>query len=105
MLAVIQAGGKQHLVKEGQELHIELLEQELGATLEYQALLVADEEGTDVKVGTPEVKGTVVTATVLEHGKEKKVSVIKYKSKSRYRRNVGHRQPFTKIKIEKITLS
>ncbi|HBK35229.1 MAG: 50S ribosomal protein L21 [Candidatus Uhrbacteria bacterium GW2011_GWE2_40_58] len=104
MLAVIQAGGKQYLVKEGQELHIELLEQEPGATLDFQPFLVTDEEGTDVKVGTPEVKGAMVTATVLEHGKEKKVSVIKYKPKVRYRRNVGHRQPFTKIKIEKITV-
>ena len=104
MFAVIKAGGKQYIVKEGQEMNIELLEQEPGSALEFTPLLVADEEGKEVKVGTPEVAGAKVTAKVLEHGRAKKVSVIKYKPKVRYRRNVGHRQPFTKIKIEKITV-
>ncbi|HBP00142.1 MAG: 50S ribosomal protein L21 [Candidatus Uhrbacteria bacterium GW2011_GWA2_41_10] len=103
MFAIIRTGGKQYEVQEGQELKIEKLELEVGATMEFDVLLLADEEGKDVKVGTPLVSGAKVKAKVLEHGKADKVSVVKYKAKSRYRRNVGHRQPFTKIKIEKIT--
>lgn len=103
MIAVIQTGGKQYTVKEGMKLKIEKLDLEEGKTTAFAALLVADEEGQDVKVGTPEVAGAKVTAKVLEQGREKKVPVIKYKRKVRYRRNVGHRQPFTLIEIQKIT--
>jgi len=103
MFAVIQAGGKQFEVKEGQELKIEKVEKEIGENIEFEALLIADEEGTDIKVGTPLVSGAKITAKIIEHGRTKKVPIIKYKPKVRYRRNVGHRQPFTKIKIEKIT--
>jgi large subunit ribosomal protein L21 len=103
MFAIIKTGGKQYLVREGQELEVELLTEEPGAALTFDALLVADEEGKDLKVGTPTVSGTKVSATVKEHGRAEKVHVIKFKRKVRYRRNVGHRQPFTKIKIEKIT--
>lgn len=103
MIAVIQTGGKQYTVKEGMKLKIEKLDLEEGKATAFAALLVADEEGQDVKVGTPEVAGAKVTAKVLEQGREKKVPVIKYKRKVRYRRNVGHRQPFTLIEIQKIT--
>ncbi len=102
-LAVIETGGKQFIVREGQMLKIEKLLDEVGATLNFDVLLVSDEEGTNTKVGTPTVSGSKVTATVLEQGRGKKIPIIKYKPKSRYRRNVGHRQPFTMIKIEKIT--
>lgn len=102
MIAVIKTGGKQYVVEEGMTLNIEKLDLEAGKTIDFDAMLVADEKGADVKVGTPNA-GAKVTASVLEQGRDKKVSVIKYKSKSRYRRNVGHRQPFTKIKIEKIS--
>jgi len=101
-LAVIQTGGKQYLVREGQELKIEKLSEEPGSKINFDVLLVSDEEGTTTQVGTPTLSGVNVTAVVLDQGREDKVSVIKYKSKVRYRRNVGHRQPFTKIKIEKI---
>jgi large subunit ribosomal protein L21 len=103
MFAIIKSGGKQHEVREGQELKVELLPNKEGDKLDFEALLVSDDEGKEVKVGTPTVSGVKVSATVVEHGKAKKVSVIKFKAKSRYRRNVGHRQPFTKIKIEKIS--
>jgi len=101
-IAVITTGGKQYIVHEGLELNIEKLELEAGATVSFEALLVSDEEGTNTQVGTPTVSGVSVSASVLEQGRAKKISVIKYKPKSRYRRNVGHRQPFTKIRIEKI---
>ncbi len=100
--AVIKTGGKQYIVREGQQLEIEKLELETGASLEFDALLVSDEEGTSVQIGTPLVAGVKVSAKVLEQGRDDKVSIIKYKPKSRYRRNVGHRQPFTLIRIEKI---
>lgn len=103
MFAVIKTGGKQYVVREGQELAIEKLDLEEGKPVEFEVLLLADAEGKDVKVGTPLVQGAKVKGKVIEQGRDKKVSVIKFKSKSRYRRNVGHRQPFTKVKIEKIT--
>ena len=101
MFAVIQTGGKQYLVEEGQELRIEKLEKNDGDKVEFDALLVSDDEGKDAKIGTPNT-GVKVTATVVETRKDRKVSVIKYKPKTRYRRNVGHRQILTKIKIDKI---
>ena len=102
MFAVIKTGGKQYLVREGQTLKVENLEKEAGDTIEFDAMLIAEAEGSDVKVGTPTVAGAKVSAEVLEQGRGKKISVIKYKPKVRYRRNVGHRQPFTAIKITKI---
>lgn len=102
MYAVITTGGKQYLVTEGQKLKVEKLELEAGATLSLDCLLVSDDAGKEVKVGTPLVPGGKVTATVVAQGRADKISVIKYKRKVRYRRNVGHRQPFTEIQIEKI---
>ncbi|OGL99388.1 50S ribosomal protein L21 [Candidatus Uhrbacteria bacterium RIFOXYB2_FULL_45_11] len=102
-IAVIIAGGKQYIVREGQELKIEKLDLEPGATVSFDALLISDEEGTQTQVGTPTVSGAKISASVIDNGRAKKVSVIKYKPKSRYRRNVGHRQPFTQIRIEKIS--
>lgn len=102
LLAVIETGGKQYLVREGQELRIEKLEQEAGAYIEFDVLLISDETGQTTKVGMPTVGGAKVSAKVLETGRAEKVSVIKYKPKVRYRRNVGHRQPYTKIQIMKI---
>jgi len=105
MIAVIQTGGKQYLVQEGQEIEVEKLPLEEGATIQFEALLVSDEEGTKTQVGTPTVSGAKVSAIVMAQDRSEKVSVIKYKRKVRYRRNVGHRQPFTRIKIEKIAAS
>lgn len=100
--AVIQTGGKQYLVSEGQDLLVEKLPLEVGASIEFDALLISDIEGKNTKVGTPTIGGVKVKASVLEQGRGKKVSVIKYKPKVRYRRNVGHRQPFTRIKVDSI---
>ncbi len=102
MYAVITTGGKQYLVKEGAKVQVEKLDLEEGKTIAFPAMLVASEDGADVKVGNPEVKGVSVTAKIAEHGRAEKISVIKYKPKVRYRRNVGHRQPFTVLTIEKI---
>ncbi|MBI4133526.1 50S ribosomal protein L21 [Candidatus Uhrbacteria bacterium] len=102
MIAVIKTGGKQYKVREGAVLAIEKVATQPGESLDLEVLFVADEEGTGVKIGTPTVTGAKVVARVLEHGRAEKVSVVKYKPKVRYKKNVGHRQPFTKIKIEKI---
>ena len=102
MYAVIATGGKQYVVKEGQTLEVEKLEKEAGSSVDLEVLMVSDDAGNDVKVGTPNVAGAKVTAKVLEQGRAKKVRVVKYKPKSRYTRVNGHRQPFTKIQIEKI---
>ena len=102
MIAIIQTGGKQYLVKEGQTLNVEKLDTEVGKTLSLDALFLADKDGKSPKFGTPTVKGAKVSAKVLEQGRADKVLVVKFKPKSRYRRHVGHRQPFTKIQIEKI---
>lgn len=102
MYAIVSTGGKQYLVTEGQKLKVEKLDLEPGATMNLDCLLISDESGEAVKVGTPLVAGGSVTAKVLRQDRAEKISVIKYKRKVRYRRNVGHRQPFTEIQIEKI---
>lgn len=102
MYAVITTGGKQYLVTEGQVLQVEKIDLAEKATLTFAPMLVSDTDGSTVKVGTPIVQGATVTATILEHGRDEKISVIKFKPKTRYRRNVGHRQPFTKIRIDTI---
>ncbi len=103
MFAVIKTGGKQYIVREGDTLTIEKLETEIGKPVAFEAMLVADDEGTNVKVGKPIVAGAKVAATVTEHGMGDKKIIVKFKSKSRYRRHTSHRQPFTKVSIDKIT--
>jgi len=103
MFAIIQTGGKQYEVKEGMQLLVEKIELEEGETITFEPLLVFKEEG-EIMVGTPFLTGKSVLAKIVSHSRSKKVSVIKYKPKVRYRRNVGHRQPYTKIQIEKITV-
>lgn len=101
MYAIIQTGGKQYRVAEGDVLVIEKLEAEEGATVEFDQVLTVVKEG-EVQVGKPVVAGAKVTAKVEAQGKGKKILVFKYKAKSNYRRRQGHRQPFTKVVIEKI---
>ena len=101
-LAVIQTGGKQYLVKEGDTLHVEKLEAKEGDVLTFDPLLITDEEGKEVKVGTPTVQGATVSVKVEAEGREDKVLVVKFHAKTRYKRKNGHRQPFTALKIETI---
>lgn len=102
MIAVVKTGGKQYKVREGETLHIEKVAAEVGEPLALEVLLVAGEEGENARIGNPVVSGATVMARVLEHGLGEKIHVVKYKPKVRYRRNVGHRQMYTKVKIEKI---
>lgn len=103
MYAIVKTGGKQYKVKEGQALNVEKLEVPAGQSLDLEVLMITDEEGKDVKVGTPTLAGAKVSAKVVEHGRAAKVLVVKYKPKSRYKRVNGHRQPFTRLQIEKIS--
>jgi len=101
MYAIIETGGKQYKVAEGDVVFIEKLEVEAGAAVTFDRVLVVGNEG-DVKVGAPYVEGATVAAKVEKNGKDKKVIVYKYKPKKGYRRKQGHRQPYTKVVIEKI---
>ena len=101
MYAVLATGGKQYRVQEGDVIYVEKLDAEVESTVELnEVLAVGTEEG--IKVGTPVVEGAKVVAKVAAQGKAKKVIVFKYKSKKDYRRKNGHRQPYTKLVIEKI---
>ncbi|WP_270446050.1 50S ribosomal protein L21 [Anaeroglobus sp. AF13-6AC] len=101
MYAIIKTGGKQYRVQEGETIFVEKLEAEVDSAVVFDAVLAVGGEG-DLKVGTPVVSGAKVTGKVVAQGKEKKILVFKYKAKSNYRRRQGHRQPFTKVVIEKI---
>ncbi|MGM7702176.1 50S ribosomal protein L21 [Pseudalkalibacillus sp. Hm43] len=100
MYAIIETGGKQFRVEEGQELYIEKLDVEAGETVTFDRVLMVG--GDDVKVGSPMVDGATVTAKVEKQGRGKKVVVYKFKPKKNYRRKQGHRQPYTKVVIDKI---
>lgn len=105
MIAVIKTGGKQYKVKEKDIIKVEKLGKKEGSEITLKdVLLVSDEEGKKVSLGTPNVKGAKVTAKVLEEKQDKKILVVKYKSKTRYHRTKGHRQWYTKLQIQKITV-
>ena len=102
MYAVIQTGGKQYRVAEGETIRVERLPGEPGTRLEFtDVLLVA--AGEDVKLGRPLVVGAKVTAQIVEHDRERKIIVFKYKRRKNYRKRQGHRQPYTALKITSIT--
>ena len=101
MYAILKTGGKQYRVSEGDIITIEKLEATANDSVTFEDVLTIVNDG-DVKVGAPLVDGAKVTGTVLEQGKAKKILVFKYKAKSNYRLRQGHRQPFTKVRIESI---
>ena len=103
MNAIIETGGKQYKVAEGDTLFIEKLPVEAGDTVTFDKVL-AVLDGDKATFGAPVVEGAKVTASVVKNGKGKKVIVFKYKPKKGYRRKQGHRQPYTKVQIEKIAL-
>ncbi|MFD1705569.1 50S ribosomal protein L21 [Siminovitchia sediminis] len=100
MYAIIETGGKQIKVEEGQPIYVEKLDAAEGDTFTFDKVLFIG--GDDVKVGNPFVEGATVTAKVEKQGRQKKLVVFKYKAKKNYRRKQGHRQPFTKLVVEKI---
>ncbi len=102
MQAIIVTGGKQYNVSEGDTLFIEKLDVNAGDAVVFdQVLAIVDGENT--KFGTPVVEGAKVDATVVKNGKGKKIRIFKYTPKKGYRKRQGHRQPYTKVEIGKIT--
>lgn len=103
MIAVIKTGGKQYKVKKGDKIKVEKLAEKEGKDIKFKdVLLISGKDGKDMKVGEPMVKGASVEAKILQHGLGKKVRVVKYKRKTRYKRERGHRQPYTQVEITKI---
>jgi large subunit ribosomal protein L21 len=101
MYAVITSGGKQYRVAEGQTLKLEKLAAEVGSTVDFdKVLMIAN--GDDVKVGQPNVKGCKVTASVIGQGRHDKVHIMKFRRRKHHQKQMGHRQYFTEVKIEKI---
>ena len=98
MYAVFKTGGKQYRATTGDILKVEKIEAEKGATVELDQVLMVG-EGEDVKIGAPYLDGGKVTATVVDHGRHKKIKVIKFKRRKNYRKQMGHRQYFTQIEI------
>ena len=102
MYAVVATGGKQYRVQAGDVIFVEKLIAEVDSTVELTEVLAVETDDAGIKIGTPVVEGAKVVAKVVAQGKAKKVIVFKYKSKKDYRRKNGHRQPYTKLVIEKI---
>ncbi|MDD4510553.1 MAG: 50S ribosomal protein L21 [Oscillospiraceae bacterium] len=103
MHAIIEAGGKQYKVAEGDVVFIEKMEAEAGATVTFDKVL-AVLDGDKQTFGAPVVEGAKVSATVVKNGKNKKIMIFKYTPKKGYRKRQGHRQPYTKVEIGKISL-
>lgn len=99
--AVIQTGGKQYRVSEGDVITVEKLDAEVGKDLTLDRVLLVSKDGK-VEIGNPVVSGAKAVAKVLGHGKAKKILVFKYKPKDNIRRRQGHRQPYTRLLVEKI---
>ena len=101
MYAVVVTGGKQYRVEEGQTLKVEKLEVATGEALDLEKVLMIG-NGDDVKIGAPVVDGAKVTAEVINHGRHKKVKIMKYKRRKHHKKQKGNRQWFTEIKITSI---
>lgn len=101
MYAVIKTGGKQYRVEEGQVIRVETLHAETGETVDFsEVLMIAN--GDDIKIGTPIVEGAKVSGKILEHGRHKKVEIIKFKRRKHHMKRQGHRQNYTAVRIESI---
>ncbi|MEY3018919.1 MAG: hypothetical protein RL336_2054 [Pseudomonadota bacterium] len=102
MYAIIKAGGKQHRVVEGETLKLEKIEAETGAAINFEEVLLVG-AGADVKIGQPVVAGAKVSAEVVSHGRHDKVTIVKFKRRKHHRKQAGHRQWYTEVKITGIS--
>ncbi len=100
-IAVIKTGGKQYKVRTGDILKVEKINKKENAIVTFDTFLIATTDGKNIDLGTPGL-GKKVKAKILEQGRDKKVTVTKYKSKTRYLRQKGHRQAYTKVEIQSI---
>ncbi len=101
MYAIIETGGKQYRVSPGDVIEVERLDSEPGSEVAIDRVLAVG-EGDALRVGTPTVEGASVVARVLDHGRGRKIRGFRYKAKVNYRRRFGHRQPFTRLRIETV---
>ncbi|HCH00772.1 MAG TPA: 50S ribosomal protein L21 [Vibrio sp.] len=102
MYAVFQSGGKQHRVSEGQTLRLEKLDVETGANVEFDSVLMVA-NGEEITIGAPLVAGGKVTAEVVKHGRGDKIKIVKFRRRKHSRKQMGHRQWFTEVKITGIS--
>ena len=102
MYAVISTGNKQYKVQEGDIITVEKLNAEAGSAYDFNQVLLLGGDGDELLVGAPYLSGATVSAHVIGDGKAKKVIIYKFKSKKGFHKKKGHRQPFTKLKIDKI---
>lgn len=100
MTAIIETGGKQYLVSKGDKIQIEKLTGEAGEAIKFDKVLFTA-EGANIQIGKPSVAGAVVEGTILKQARSKKVHVLKYRAKSKYRRKIGARQHYTEVEITK----
>jgi large subunit ribosomal protein L21 len=101
--AIVETGGKQYKIAEGDIFTIEKLkDHKAGDSVVFDKILVLD-DGKTTTVGTPYIEGATITVDLIEEGKGKKIDIMKYKAKSRYKRRLGHRQPFAKISVKSLT--
>ncbi|MDO4593879.1 MAG: 50S ribosomal protein L21 [Tissierellia bacterium] len=103
MYAIIKTGGKQYKVSEGDQVRVEKLNANPGEEVTFDKVLLVKSDD-DLKIGTPIVEGANVKAEVVEHAKDKKIIVFKYKAKKGYKKKKGHRQPYTLVEIKNISL-
>ena len=103
MYAIVNTGGKQYRVQPGDTVRVEYLPGDQGDLIELDDVRLLSDEDGEVTVGAPTVDGAKVTAEVLSQGRAKKVTVFKYKAKTRYRRKNGHRQNFTELRVTDIS--
>jgi len=103
MFAIIQTGGKQYKVKKGDVIEIEKIDKKKGSKIKFdKILLISSDEGRNFKMGKSYIKGAKVEGEILDQIKGKKITIIKYKPKTRYKRKKGHRQLYAKVRIGKI---
>lgn len=100
MYAVITSGSKQFRVAEGQTLKVAKIAAEVGSTVDLKVLMVVN--GNDIKVGTPFLNDNKVAASIVSHGRHKKIQIVKFKRRKHHRKQMGHRQDYTEIEITKI---
>ncbi len=103
MIAIAKIGGHQELVKKGEKLEVDKLDLEVGKKIKFEVLLISEENGDNLIVGTPMITNAFVEAKIIEHGKGDKIRVFKMKPRKRYRRTIGHRQDYTAIEILNIS--
>lgn len=102
MYAVIESGGKQHRVSEGDVVKLELLTAEPGQVIDFEKVLFVSNDG-DLKIGAPYVDGGKVSAEVVTHGRHKKIKIVKFNRRKHHQKETGHRQWYTEVKITAIS--